>query len=68
LRFGLEVEDTPAFIEGEFLDTVIGIPDARTEIVMLRRPTEAPGSNLPVSTGPRITRPDPDAEQPVTGA
>jgi hypothetical protein len=28
------------FVEGEFLDTVIGIPDSRTEIVMLRRPTE----------------------------
>src|SRR5450755_4985414 len=35
---GLEVEGTRAFIEGEFLDTVIGIPDARTEIVMLRPP------------------------------
>jgi len=38
LRLGLEVEGTPAFIDGEFLDTVIGIPDARTEIVMLRPP------------------------------
>ena len=26
------------FVEGEFLDTVIGIPDSRTEIVMLRPP------------------------------
>ena len=25
-------------VEGEFLDTVIGIPDSRTEIVMLRSP------------------------------
>jgi hypothetical protein len=28
------------FAEGEFLDTVSGIPDSRTEIVMLRCPTE----------------------------
>lgn len=31
---GLEVEGR-AFLEGEFLDTVCGIPDARTEIAML---------------------------------
>jgi len=34
---GLEVEGR-MFVEGEFLDTVSGIPDARTEIVMLRPP------------------------------
>lgn len=34
---GLEVEGR-AFVEGEFLDTVCGIPDSRTEIVMLRSP------------------------------
>ncbi len=34
---GLEVEGR-MFVEGEFLDTVIGIPGARTEIVMLRPP------------------------------
>ena len=34
---GLEVEGR-MFIEGDFLDTVIGIPDSRTEIVMLRLP------------------------------
>jgi catechol 2,3-dioxygenase-like lactoylglutathione lyase family enzyme len=34
---GLEVEFR-MFVEGEFLDTVIGIPDSRTEIVMLRPP------------------------------
>jgi len=38
LGLGLEVEGTRMFVEGEFLDTVIGIPDARTEIVMLRAP------------------------------
>ncbi|WP_104087147.1 VOC family protein [Arthrobacter sp. GMC3] len=35
---GLEVQGGPSFVEGEFLDTVIGIPDSRTEIVMLRPP------------------------------
>jgi catechol 2,3-dioxygenase-like lactoylglutathione lyase family enzyme len=34
---GLEVEGR-MFIEGEFLDTVIGIPGSRTEIAMLRSP------------------------------
>jgi catechol 2,3-dioxygenase-like lactoylglutathione lyase family enzyme len=36
---GFEVEGR-AFVEGEFLDTVCGIPDSRTEIVMLRPPDE----------------------------
>ena len=34
---GLEVEGR-TLLEGEFLDTVIGMPDSRTEIVMLRLP------------------------------
>lgn len=34
---GLEVEGRQ-FVEGEFLDTVCGIPNSRTEIVMLRPP------------------------------
>ena len=50
------------FMEGEFVDTVIGIPDSRTEIVVLRppgggtglelsrfiRPAHVPGSTDPV--------------------
>jgi catechol 2,3-dioxygenase-like lactoylglutathione lyase family enzyme len=35
---GLEVEGTRMFVDGDFLDTVIGIPGSRTEIVMLRPP------------------------------
>jgi hypothetical protein len=36
---GLVVEEgSRMFVEGEFLDTVIGISDSRTEIVMLRAP------------------------------
>ena len=49
---GLEVEGR-MFIEGEFLDTVIGIPDSRTEIVMLRPPDG--GTALELS---RFVRPD----------
>ena len=37
VTLGLEVEGRTV-VEGEFLDTVIGIPDSRTEIVMLRPP------------------------------
>jgi catechol 2,3-dioxygenase-like lactoylglutathione lyase family enzyme len=42
---GLEVEGT-MFVEGEFLDTVIGIPDSRTQIVMLRPPDGGTGLEL----------------------
>lgn len=36
-KLGLEAEGR-TFVDGEFLDTVIGIPGSRTEIVMLRPP------------------------------
>jgi catechol 2,3-dioxygenase-like lactoylglutathione lyase family enzyme len=49
---GLEVEGR-TFLEGEFLDTVIGIPDSRTEIVMLRPPGGGTGLELG-----RFVRPD----------
>jgi len=42
---GLEVEGR-TFGEGEFIDTVIGIPDSRTEIVMLRPPDGRAGVEL----------------------
>src|SRR6187551_3603331 len=42
---GLEVEGR-TFVEGEFLDTVCGIPDSRTEIVMLRPPGGGTGLEL----------------------
>lgn len=50
---GLEVEGTRMFMEGEFLDTVIGIPDSRTEIVKLRTPDG--GTQLELSS---FVRPD----------
>ena len=49
---GLEVEGR-TFVEGEFLDTVCGIPDSRTEIVMLRPPDG--GTRLELSS---FVRPD----------
>ena len=46
---GFETEGRTV-LEGEFLDTVIGIPDARTEIVMLRPPGGGTGQgSMPVA-------------------
>jgi catechol 2,3-dioxygenase-like lactoylglutathione lyase family enzyme len=39
---GLEVEGR-MFVEGKFVDTVIGIPDSRSEMVMLRPPDGGTG-------------------------
>jgi catechol 2,3-dioxygenase-like lactoylglutathione lyase family enzyme len=52
VTLGLEVEGRTV-VEGEFLDTVIGIPDSRSEIVMLRPPGE--GTLLELSS---FVRPD----------
>lgn len=49
---GLEIEGR-TFVEGEFIDTVIGIPGSRTEIVMLRPP--GGGTSLELSS---FSRPD----------
>lgn len=49
---GLEVEGR-AFVEGEFIDTVCGIPDSRCEVVMLR----APGGETALELA-RFVRPD----------
>jgi catechol 2,3-dioxygenase-like lactoylglutathione lyase family enzyme len=49
---GLEIEGR-TFVEGEFIDTVIAIPDSRTEIVMLRMPDG--GTAVELS---RFIRPD----------
>ena len=42
---GFETEGRTV-LEGEFLDTVIGIPNSRTEILMLRPPGGGPGLEL----------------------
>jgi catechol 2,3-dioxygenase-like lactoylglutathione lyase family enzyme len=49
---GLEVEGR-TFLEGEFVDTVCGIPDSRTEVVMLK----APGASGRLELG-RFLRPE----------
>jgi catechol 2,3-dioxygenase-like lactoylglutathione lyase family enzyme len=60
---GLEVEGARMFVEGEFLDTVIGIPNSRTEIVMLRAPDG--GTLLELSS---FDRPDHEPGSPAAMA
>ena len=59
---GLEVEGR-TFVEGVFIDTVCGIPDCRTEIVMLR----PPGGGTAVELS-RFIRPDHDPGSPTAMA
>lgn len=59
---GLEV-DGRTFVEGEFIDTVCGIPDSRTEIVMLR----PPGGGTAVELS-RFIRPDAEPGSPTAMA
>jgi len=59
---GLEVEGR-TFVEGEFIDTVCGIPDSRTEIVMLRPP--GGGTALELSS---FIRPDHEPGSPTAMA
>src|SRR4051812_48518162 len=60
---GFEVEGSRMFVEGDFLETVIGIPDSRTEIVMLRPPDG--GTRLELSS---FVRPDHDPGSPAAMA
>src|SRR6478609_5966444 len=62
VALGLEVEGR-MFIEGEFVDTVIGIPDSRTEIAMLRPPDG--GARLELSS---FVRPDHEPGSPTAMA
>ena len=59
---GLEVEGR-TFLEGEFIDTVIGIPHSRTEIVMLRPPDGGAGVELA-----SFVRPDHEPGSPTAMA
>jgi catechol 2,3-dioxygenase-like lactoylglutathione lyase family enzyme len=59
---GLEIEGR-TFVEGEFIDTVIAIPDSRTEIVMLRTPDGGTGVELS-----SFVRPDPVPGSPAAMA
>jgi catechol 2,3-dioxygenase-like lactoylglutathione lyase family enzyme len=55
---GFETEGR-TFLEGEFLDTVVGIPHCRTEVVVLRPP--GGGTGLELS---RFLRPDHEPGSP----
>jgi catechol 2,3-dioxygenase-like lactoylglutathione lyase family enzyme len=59
---GLEIEGR-MFLEGEFLDTVSGISDSRTEIVMLRPPDGGTGLELA-----SFVRPDHEPGSPAAMA
>jgi catechol 2,3-dioxygenase-like lactoylglutathione lyase family enzyme len=60
VSLGLDVEGR-MFMEGEFVDTVIGIPDSRSEIVMLRPPDGGTGLELSSFTRPDHTPGSPAA-------
>jgi len=57
---GLEIEGRMS-MEGEFVDTVIGIPNSRSEIVMLRPPGGGTGLELSSFTHPDHEPGSPDA-------
>jgi catechol 2,3-dioxygenase-like lactoylglutathione lyase family enzyme len=57
---GLQVEGR-MFVEGEFLDTVCGIADSRTEIVMLRPPGGGTGLELASFASPEHLPGSPNA-------
>jgi catechol 2,3-dioxygenase-like lactoylglutathione lyase family enzyme len=57
---GLEIEGR-MFVEGEFLDTVCGIRDSRTEIVMLRPPGGGTGVELATFVRPAMQPGSPTA-------
>ena len=59
-ELGLEVEGR-AFLEGDFVDVVCGIPDSRTEIVMLRPPGGGTGVELGTFIRPDHVPGSPDA-------
>jgi catechol 2,3-dioxygenase-like lactoylglutathione lyase family enzyme len=64
---GLELEGGPMPVEGEFIDTVIGIPGSRTEIVMLRPPGGGTGVELSRFLHPAHEPGMPDAMSTVLG-
>jgi catechol 2,3-dioxygenase-like lactoylglutathione lyase family enzyme len=62
VALGLEVEGR-TFLEGEFLDTVIGMAGARTEILVLRAPDGGAGVELAT-----FIRPAPEPGSPAAMA
>ena len=60
ISLGLEMEGRTE-LEGEFLDTVCGIPNSRTEIVMLRAPDGGTALELSSFLHPDYTPGSPEA-------
>ena len=60
LKLGLELEGRMP-IEGEFLDTVCGIPDSRTEIAMMRLPGGGTALELATFLRPDLVPGSPEA-------
>lgn len=60
VALGCEVEGR-TFMEGEFVDTVIGIPNSRSEIVSLRLPNGGTGLELSRFVRPNHESGSPDA-------
>ena len=60
LKLGLELEGRMP-IEGEFLDSVCGIPNSRTEIAMLRAPGGGTGLELSTFVRPDLVPGSPNA-------
>ncbi|PWN04521.1 glyoxalase [Nocardioides silvaticus] len=60
VRLGLELEGR-TYVEGVFLDTVCGIPDARTEVAMLVPPGGGCRLELARFVRPDMTPGNPDA-------
>jgi len=60
VALGLEIEGRMS-MQGEFVDTVIGIPDSRSEIVMLRPPGGGTGLELSSFIHPNHEPGSPDA-------
>ena len=56
---GLEVEGRTS-VEGEFIDTVCGVPGSRTEIVMLRPPGGGTALELATFVRPEMQHGSPD--------
>ena len=66
VALGLEIEGR-MFVEGEFIDTVIGIPNARTEIVMVRPPDGGAGLELSTFIRPNLEPGSPHAAENELG-
>jgi catechol 2,3-dioxygenase-like lactoylglutathione lyase family enzyme len=60
VALGLEVEGR-TFVEGEFIDTVTGIPDSTSQIVMLRPPDDGTRIELSSFVRPSVTPGSPTA-------